>query len=104
MLHNEFYSQENVGPFELYSIGDFELEEGGVIPNCQLSYRTFGELNENKDNVIVMPTWYSGTSKDLEGYIGAGRALNPDKYFIIVINQIGNGLSTSPHNSSEPIG
>lgn len=103
MLHNEFYSQENVGPFELYSIGDFELEEGGVIPNCQLAYRTYGELNENKDNVIVIPTWYSGTSKDLEGYIGSDRALNPEKYFIIIINQIGNGLSSSPHNSPEPI-
>ena len=37
-------------------------------------------------------------------YIGKGRALDPDKYFIIVVNQIGNGLSTSPHNTPAPAG
>ena len=103
MIENSFYSQENHGPFKLYSLGDFELEEGGVIPNCQLSYATHGQLNEEKNNVIVIPTWFSGTSKDYESYIGKGRALDPEVYFIIVINQIGNGLSSSPHNSPDPI-
>ena len=37
-------------------------------------------------------------------YIGQGRALDPDKYFIIVVNQIGSGLSTSPHNTPAPGG
>ncbi|MBV8476872.1 MAG: hypothetical protein JOZ36_09420, partial [Acidobacteria bacterium] len=37
-------------------------------------------------------------------YIGESRALNPDKYFIIIVNQIGNGLSTSPHNTPAPAG
>lgn len=31
-------------------------------------------------------------------YIGQDKALNPDKYYIILPNQLGNGLSTSPHN------
>ncbi|MEI3614242.1 alpha/beta fold hydrolase [Pseudogracilibacillus sp. SO30301A] len=103
MIENPFYSYENHGPFEFYSLGDFKLEDGGVIPNCKLAFNTFGELNETKDNVIVIPTWFSGTSKDYEAYIGSDRALNPDKYFIIVINQIGNGISSSPHNSPDPI-
>ena len=103
MIENQFYSQENVGPFELYELGEFQLEEGGVIPNLQLGYRTYGELNAEKNNVIVVPTWFSGTSKNYEAYIGPQRALNPEKYFIVVINQIGNGVSSSPHNSPEPI-
>ncbi|MBE1553213.1 alpha/beta fold hydrolase [Sporosarcina limicola] len=103
MIKNEFYSQENQGPYEIYELGDFELEDGGMIPDCKLAYNTFGELNRSKDNVIVIPTWFSGTSKDMEPYIGEDRALNPKEYFIIVINQIGNGLSSSPHNSPEPI-
>jgi homoserine O-acetyltransferase len=50
-------------------------------------------------------TWYKGTSKIVEEvYIGQGRALDPDKYFIVVVNQIGSGLSSSPHNTSEPHG
>ncbi|PAV30801.1 hypothetical protein CIL05_03515 [Virgibacillus profundi] len=101
MISNEFYSQENHGPYELYSLGDFELEDGGEIPDCKLAYNTFGELNKAKDNAIIIPTWFSGTSKDYEAYIGEDRALNPNKYFIIIINQIGNGLSSSPHNSPD---
>ncbi|WP_203341059.1 alpha/beta fold hydrolase [Planococcus beijingensis] len=104
MIENQFYSQENQGPYEIYDLGDFELEEGGRIPDCKLAYATHGELNEQKNNVILIPTWFSGTSKDYETYIGEGRALDPTKYFIIVINQIGNGLSSSPHNSPHPIG
>ena len=105
MVANEYYSQENHGPFECFDLGDFQLESGGTIRNCQLAYTTFGELNANKDNVILMTTWYSGTSKIMEQvYVGQGRAIDPDKYFVIIINQIGNGLSTSPHNTPPPLG
>lgn len=103
MIDNDFYSQEKHGPYKIFKLGAFELEEGGIIPDCRLAYATHGKLNEKKDNVIVMPTWFSGTSKDYESYIGKGRALDPDKYFILVINQIGNGLSSSPHNSPAPV-
>lgn len=100
MATTGYYSQENHGPYELYDIGDHPLEEGGTIQNCTLAYATFGELNAAKDNAIVVPTWYSGTSKIMEQvYIGEGHALDPRTYFIIVINQIGNGLSISPHNT-----
>ncbi len=63
-------------------------------------------LNAAKDNAILIPTWYSGTSKIMEQvYVGeGGHALDPSKYFIIIINQIGNGLSTSPHNTPHPMG
>src|SRR3984957_11530082 len=99
MIENSYYSQDVHGPYELQDIGNLELEEGGTIRGCKLAYATFGELNAAKDNAILVPTWYSGTSKIMEQvYIGNGRALDPAKYFIIVVNQIGNGLSTSPHN------
>jgi homoserine O-acetyltransferase len=100
MSTNPYYGQEGHGPYETIGIGNFELEEGGNIPDCQLAVATHGTLNAAKDNAILVPTWYSGTSKIMEQvYIGNGRALDPGKYFIIVVNQIGNGLSTSPHNS-----
>lgn len=104
MIENAFYTQENHGPFHLYELGDFSLEEGGVIPECKLAYATHGQLNAEKTNAILVPTWFSGTSKDYESYIGEGRALDPNLYFIIVVNQLGNGLSSSPHNSPAPIG
>lgn len=99
MSDNQYYGQEGHGPYEAISIGELRLEEGGIIPDCKLAVATHGRLNSKKDNAILVPTWYSGTSKIIEQvYIGEGRALDPSKYFIIVVNQIGNGLSTSPHN------
>jgi homoserine O-acetyltransferase len=98
---SDYYSQAAHGPYQLYKIGDFALEEGGTIRGLQLAYTTHGKLNKAKNNAILICTWYSGTTKFMEQYyIGKGRALDPDKYFIILINQIGNGLSTSPHNTA----
>jgi|TARA_R110001599_G_scaffold141828_1_gene322346 homoserine O-acetyltransferase len=105
MITNDYYSQDNHGPFELHDIGDLKLEEGGTIRACSLAVATQGTLNADKSNAIVVPTWYSGTSKIMHDvYVGEGRALDPSKYFIIAINQIGNGLSSSPHNTPMPGG
>jgi homoserine O-acetyltransferase len=99
MIENPFYSAEVQGDYELHGIGDFELEEGGTIPDLQLAVATYGTLNAAKDNAILIPTWFSGTHQTWElVYIGEGRALDPSLYFIVVVNQIGNGCSTSPHN------
>ncbi|MGQ0621635.1 MAG: alpha/beta fold hydrolase [Panacagrimonas sp.] len=105
MISNGYYSQENHGPFALFDLGDFTLEDGGTIRGCKLAYTTFGTLNAARDNAILITTWYSGTSKIMEQvYVGQGRAIDPAKYFIVIVNQIGNGLSSSPHNTPFPGG
>jgi homoserine O-acetyltransferase len=105
MIDNHYYSQDMHGPYEVHDIGNLDLEEGGTIRGCKLAYATFGSLNAAADNAILIPTWYSGTNKIIEQvYIGQGRALDPDKYFIVIVNQIGSGLSTSPHNTPPPAG
>ena len=89
MINNDYYSQSVHGPYELHDVGNLALEEGGTIRACQLAYAAFGRLNAAKDNAILIPTWYSGTNKIIEQvYIGAGRALDPDRYFIVIVNQI----------------
>jgi len=102
-MSSPYYSQTNHGPFEIFDVGDFELESGGKLRGLKLAYATFGALNADKSNAILFPSWYSGTSKILEqAYVGPGRALDPGKYFIILVNQIGNGLSSSPSNTPSP--
>ena len=103
MIENSYYSHEFHGDYETVSIGRLELEEGGAIADCQLAFATFGSLNAAKDNAILIATWFSGTHqiwRDI--YIGPEHALNPEKYFIVAVNQIGSGLSTSPHNADGP--
>ena len=101
-MGNTYYSQENHGPYSVYGLGDFSLECGKTLANCQLAYSCFGELNEDKTNAVVFTVMFSGTNKAMEKYIGKGRALDPEKYFIVVPNQLGSGLSTSPHNAPSP--
>ncbi len=104
MIENSFYSPEFHGEYEHASIGSLDLEEGGSIRDCRLTYATFGELNAAKDNAILITTWFSGTHQIWrEVYIGSDHALNPEQYFIVCVNQIGNGLSVSPHNSEGDI-
>ncbi|MGH3563135.1 MAG: alpha/beta fold hydrolase [Mycobacterium sp.] len=100
MIDNAFYSHEFHGDYELISIGRLDLEDGGTIGDCQLAVAAFGELNAAKDNTILITTWYSGTHQTWRDvYIGPEHALNPERYFIVCVNQIGSGLSTSPHNA-----
>ena len=101
MIDNPYYSQDAHGPWQVFKAGNLELEAGGVLHDLQLGYAVHGELNAARDNAILVPTWYSGTSKVMEQlFIGAGRALDPMHYYIIVVNQIGNGISSSPHNTA----
>ena len=86
-------------PHQLYSEGDFKLESGEVIKDFSISYVTHGTLNANKSNAILMVTAISGNHHRLDFMIGPGKALDPDKYFIICTDAIGNGLTTSPSNS-----
>jgi homoserine O-acetyltransferase len=103
MIVNPYYTDEFHGDYDVISVGQLDLEEGGSIPDCQLAVATFGTLNEAKDNAILVTTWYSGTHQIFrDSYIGPQHALNPDRYYIVVINQIGSGLSTSPHNADGP--
>ena len=100
MTSHAYYNHKIHGPYELMDIGELLLVSGETLHRCQLAVSTFGQLNAAKNNAILIPTWYSGTSKIIEDvFIGAGRAIDPSKYFIIVVNQIGNGLSSSPHNT-----
>ena len=103
VAEHAFYNQALHGPYEIYHLGDWTLESGEVLPDCHLAYAAFGTLSSARDNAILVTTWFSGTSKIMEqAYIGPGRALDPEKYFIVVVNQLGNGLSTSPHNAAPP--
>jgi homoserine O-acetyltransferase len=87
---------------EVFNLGDVVLQEGATLRDAKLAYKTFGTLNEDKNNAIVYPTWYSGRHWENEWLIGEGMALDPNEYFIIIPNMLGNGVSSSPSNTPPP--
>jgi homoserine O-acetyltransferase/O-succinyltransferase len=89
-------------PYDVHEIPDFTLECGVTLRPARVAYQTYGTLAEDRSNAIVYPTWYSGRHWDNEWLIGEGMALDPERWFIIVPNMLGNGLSSSPSNTPPP--
>jgi homoserine O-acetyltransferase len=87
---------------ERFELGDVPLLSGEVLQSAKLSYKTYGKLNQDSSNVVLLPTFYTGTHKRNEGFFGTGRAIDPKHHFIISINLFGNGFSSSPSNALKP--
>ncbi len=82
-----------------YALGDYTLQSGDVIEDAFIVYKTHGTLSPAKDNVILYPTSYSATHAELEWLIGAKGILDPTRWFIVIPNMFGSGLSSSPSNT-----
>lgn len=81
-------------------LGDFKLESGEVIHDCRVGYRTFGQLNRERSNAVLLPTWAGGTSEQLKSGVGEHALLDDSKYFVIAVDALSNGVSSSPSNST----
>jgi homoserine O-acetyltransferase len=95
------------------------LESGRILESFELVYETYGHLNEDKSNVIIITHALSGSHHAAGRYsdeakagwwddlIGKGKGIDTDRYFVICINNLGSSFgSTSPMspmpNSKEP--
>ncbi len=91
------------------------LESGRILEPWQIIYETYGELNEDKSNVILITHalsgshhaagWYDGDRKPgwWDGLIGDGKSIDTKKYFVIATNVIGSCFgSTGPMSPIYP--
>lgn len=86
-------------------LGDFQLESGVVLPETRLAYQTWGELNERRDNVVVVFHSLTGdadVTKWWSGLFGPGRAVDPDRHFVICANLLGSCYGSTGPNSINP--
>ncbi len=103
VIENSFYGPLTQGNVEFYDLGNLILESGETLRGAKLAYRTQGVLNAARSNAVLVTTWFSGTGKVMEDiYVGAGHALDPARYFIIIADQLGGGVSSSAHNVARP--
>ena len=98
---------------QIADLGQCKLENGQVIEDCRIGYRTFGHLDSAGDNAVLMPTWLYGKSEDLISLFGDSSTSQPlpasvlidtSKFFGIAIDAFGNGVSSSPSNSTHQHG
>src|SRR5271154_4188762 len=87
------------GAQQFAALGDLKLRSGAVIHDFRLGYRTFGQLNAARSNAILWPTWLGGKTQELVQFIGPDKVVDSSKYFVVLVDAIGDGVSTSPSNS-----
>ncbi len=85
-------------------MGDCELENGGVIQACRLGYRTAGTLDADRSNAVLFPTWFGGSSAQILSLLGPDGMIDTSQSFVILVDAFGNGVSSSPSNSSTQSG
>ena len=89
------------GAQQFAELGDLRLGNGSVIRDFRLGYRTLGKLNRERSNAILWPSWLGGKSEDLLPSVGPDKWVDSTRYFVILIDAIGNSVSTSPSNTTK---
>jgi homoserine O-acetyltransferase/O-succinyltransferase len=87
----------------IYDLGDFSLESGGILPKARLAYKVHGQLNSRRDNAVLLCSAITGTHEGYQFLIGDGRCFDPKSLYIIATNLFANGLSSSPGNTAPPL-
>jgi homoserine O-acetyltransferase len=87
-------------PFDLFTVRDFTLECGVVLPEARLAFRQRGRIGEGRP--VLITTAFAANPMGL-GYLGAeGGPLSEERLWIIDVEMLGNGRSSSPSNTPAP--
>jgi homoserine O-acetyltransferase len=81
---------------QTFMIYDFQFENGSVLPELRIAYETKGKLNAGRDNAILLVHGTSGDRHAFDPIIGPGKTFDTDKNFVITVDAIGGGDSSSP--------
>ncbi len=100
----------------------FVLEGGGILSDASVAYETWGELNEARDNAVLVCHALTGDAHASggvcaahpdggwwDGLIGARRAIDTNRWFVICVNALGGcqgstGPSSTNPDTGEPYG
>ena len=99
----------NDGALHQIEVGALDLELGGHLPSVTVAYRTWGQLNSAGDNAVIVLHALTGDSKAAgEGgwwapLIGAGKALDTDRYFVVCANLLGGCQGSTGPASIDPL-
>ena len=81
---------------QTFLLYDFEFENGSVLPELRVTYETQGKLNAGRDNAILLVHGTMGDRHAFDSTIGPGKTFDTEKNFVITVDAIGGGDSSSP--------
>jgi homoserine O-acetyltransferase len=85
-----------------FVIANFRTEGSVVLPLARIVYGTYGRLNADRSNAVLLPSHYMANYHGYEWLIGSEKALDPGKLFLVATELFGSGGSSSPSNTPEP--
>lgn len=89
--------------YEEFPLRGFRFQCGATLDEVRLAYKTYGTLNRDRSNAVIYPTSYAAHHTDIEWLIGPDGILDSTRYFIVIPNMFGNGLSSSPSNFTDSL-
>jgi homoserine O-acetyltransferase len=89
-------------PRHEFVIHNFRTELGVTLPEAHIVYATWGTLNADKSNAILLPSHYMANYHGYDWLMGPDKALDSSKLFLVATELFGNGRSSSPSNTPEP--
>jgi homoserine O-acetyltransferase len=108
---------DHPGNRQFVSIGAMTLERGGQLPFVRIAYETFGTLNADKSNAVLVVHALTGDSHVSgpagpghptvgwwDDVIGPGKAVDTDEWFVVAPNMLGGCQGTTGPSSSAPDG
>jgi homoserine O-acetyltransferase len=106
-----------VGHRQFLSIGALDLENGGHLPHVRIAYETWGTLNADSSNAVLVLHALTGDSHVLGtpgpghptagwwgGIVGPGLAIDTDEWFVVAPNMLGGCQGTTGPASHSPAG
>lgn len=84
-----------------FRLGDLPLRSGRILADAHLSYLVIGQLKADRSNLVLLPTAYGAWPEDLSWTVGP--ILDPQRWCVVVVSQLGNGRSSSPSDGDPPL-
>ena len=95
---------------KVFTATDFPLFSGQTLPEVKVGWESYGELNESKDNVVLITHYFSGSSHAAGKYsaddtqpgywdaiIGPGKPIDTEQYFVISVDSLANLSAYDEH-------
>jgi homoserine O-acetyltransferase/O-succinyltransferase len=105
---------ESVDARQYASLPDpFPMWRGGELHGARIAYETWGQLNERRDNALLLftglsPSAHAASSNadPSDGWwqrmVGPGLAIDTDQFFVICVNSLGSCFGSTGPNSDDP--
>eukprot|EP00941_MAST-03F_sp_MAST-3F-sp1_P005732 g5732.t1 len=103
LLKDEYGVMDDSG--DTFVAKNFALDSGEVLEEARVRYKTWGTLNEEKDNVLVVCHALTGNA-DVSSwwgdFLGHGKPFDLDKYFVVCANMLGSCYGSSGPKDVNP--